>query len=433
MLEWPSRLDEETMREHQIVISLKPEQFEEVQRLARAAGVRSVSAFVRQRLLSMLGVNAGALKVQPESTQETDLTQISEELQRMQRELQVFIAESLSQGTYWGAEPLDLSMTLPDVQDDWGDLAPPEEQQEDDEPIPGAVPNSPWSRLTQSWSTQVPGAVQPSDSTIDPAPYRFHQDQAQQKPEQPPEVPLDIFAPEKSVVIQSAKPEFWRANNTQPPESLAKLLEGFGESKDELENLAERAFAISPRLGSMDANYRLPSQDPLADLLPEAARAAQSDALRNQESTSLEERSKRSEQLNQSEPAVHADLSSTQQHYSQGSGGYPTEVQEIMPTPTITPVRSLHAASFLPEPEDSSIYMQSISQQNSQQTTSNTPNEVSQPSHSDEDSTPSDSTQKHTEAAPPVRARPITPDADKGPMESQTGLSGGPPPKKRQT
>lgn len=429
------------MREHQIVISLKADQFEEVQRLARAAGVRSVSAFVRQRLLTMLGVNAGGLKVQPESAQETDLTQISEELQRMQRELQVFIAESLSQGSYWGAEPLDLSMTLPDVQDEWGDLTP-EPEEDDDEPIRGAIPDSPWSRLTQSWSTQVPGAVQPTgdlaQSLIEPD--QFNPTEPPQPEPPPAEVPIDIFAPEKSQrVIQSAKPEFWRSNS-QPPESLTKLLEGFGESKDELENLAERAFAISPRLGAMDANYRLPSQDPLADLLPEAARLAQAEASRVNDSNILAEQPKTVDQSLPVHPAASAEptaeSASAMQHplqSSAASGNFPTEVDEFIPAPTITPVRSLHAASFLPEPQDSSIYMQTATQQNSQSLPTNAQSqEVPAEDHVVSEST-TDSAQMPTGSASPTRPRAITPDADKGPMEGQTGISGGPPPKKRQT
>lgn len=428
------------MREHQIVISLKADQFEEVQRLARAAGVRSVSAFVRQRLLAMLGVNAGGLKVQPESAQETDLTQISEELQRMQRELQVFIAESLSQGSYWGAEPLDLSVTLPDVQDEWGDLTP--EPDEDDEPIRGALPDSPWSRLTQSWSTQIPGAVQPA--SVAPSSIESEISEPPQPEPPPPEVPIDIFAPEKtSRVIQSAKPEFWRSDS-QPPESLAKLLEGFGENKDELENLAERAFAISPRLGAMDANYRLPSQDPLAELLPEAARMTQADASRTLGSNNLVEQSRTLEHNHDQIIPAQAPASAASDQgldpavqYSMqpptSSGNFPTEVDHFIPAPTITPVRSQYAASFLPESEDGSIYMQSIPQQNSDSTTAKADQEESAVAAQEGSNTTSDTTQMQAESASPPRPRAIAPDADKGPMEGQTGISGGPPPKKRQT
>ncbi|MBC7999802.1 MAG: hypothetical protein IAF58_17745, partial [Leptolyngbya sp.] len=52
------------VREHQIVISLKAEQFQEVQKLARAAGSQSVGAFVREHLLSFLGIEQADL---PES------------------------------------------------------------------------------------------------------------------------------------------------------------------------------------------------------------------------------------------------------------------------------------------------------------------------------------------------------------------------------
>lgn len=434
------------MREHQIVISLKPEQFEEVQRLARAAGVRSVSTFVRQRLLSLLGVNAGELKVQPESAQDTDLSEISEELQRMQRELQVFIAESLSQGAYWGGEPLDLSATLP-VQDDWyPDMAgaPADDQWGDEElPPPRPLPESPWSRLTQSWSSQVPGAVQPSASIADPALLKQGEPETPLAdtvpPYQEPQPPLDIFAPDKSRIVQTAKADVWRSS-TQPPESLAKLLEGFGESKDELENLAERAFAISPRLGAMDPNYRLPAQDPLADLLPEATQQAQADASvahahleqMEQAAGSVDQQPLSGNAQTQNDPNIGD--SESYRGPAAFSGGTPTEV---IPTPIISPVRSLHAPSFLPEPTpDDSLYIQDVPQQSTQSgLAAGDPTVPADESdfRSSSSSNSQDYSQTPTGAASPTRPRPITPDSDKGPMEGSSGVSGGPPPKKRQT
>jgi len=87
------------VREHQIVISLKPEQFQEMQKQARAAGAQSVGAFVRQNLLIFLGLeetdntrkgnhNAPAVQADP------DWTFIAGELRRLHRELKVLSSEA---------------------------------------------------------------------------------------------------------------------------------------------------------------------------------------------------------------------------------------------------------------------------------------------------------------------------------------------------
>lgn len=93
------------MREHQIVITLKPEQFLEVQRLARAANAKSMGMFVRQKLLAALGIE-GSLA--PLSSGESSLSpqavnQILTELHRLHGELKGFVAESVS---HYSIEPL---------------------------------------------------------------------------------------------------------------------------------------------------------------------------------------------------------------------------------------------------------------------------------------------------------------------------------------
>lgn len=89
------------MREHQIVINLKREQFEEVQRLARLAGSKSVSAYLKERVLSMIGLIPNQeLEQVVYSPSAQELLGINSEIARMHRELQVFIAESLSNSTF---------------------------------------------------------------------------------------------------------------------------------------------------------------------------------------------------------------------------------------------------------------------------------------------------------------------------------------------
>ncbi|MBX9689134.1 MAG: hypothetical protein K2X27_20665 [Candidatus Obscuribacterales bacterium] len=79
------------MREHQIVITLKPEQFLQVQKLARNAGAKSMGLFVRQQLLAALGIEG---KIAPEP--EADIEPVLGELKRLHLELKEFVAETLS-------------------------------------------------------------------------------------------------------------------------------------------------------------------------------------------------------------------------------------------------------------------------------------------------------------------------------------------------
>lgn len=94
------------MREHQVVINLKREQFEEVHRLARLAGSRSPSAYLRDRILNLLGMEQAehGQKDAGSAQASSDLNSVNQELSRMHRELQVFIAESLSSGSYLFSE-----------------------------------------------------------------------------------------------------------------------------------------------------------------------------------------------------------------------------------------------------------------------------------------------------------------------------------------
>lgn len=87
------------MREHQIVISLKPEQFQEVQKQARAAGAQSVGAFVRQNLLYFLGLEETesakkGSQIAPAVQADPDWRFIAGELRRLHRELKVLASEA---------------------------------------------------------------------------------------------------------------------------------------------------------------------------------------------------------------------------------------------------------------------------------------------------------------------------------------------------
>jgi hypothetical protein len=84
------------MREHQIVITLKPEQFLEVQRLARASNAKSMGMFVRQQLLAALGIEGAVRNAAAADHAVADLVPVAGELKRLHSELKTFVAESLS-------------------------------------------------------------------------------------------------------------------------------------------------------------------------------------------------------------------------------------------------------------------------------------------------------------------------------------------------
>lgn len=88
------------MREHQIIITLKPDQFLLVQKLAREAGAKSMGLFVRQQLLIALGIEASP-NVQPSPTDMAgsagpDLEPIKNELKVLHAQLRAIVAESLT-------------------------------------------------------------------------------------------------------------------------------------------------------------------------------------------------------------------------------------------------------------------------------------------------------------------------------------------------
>lgn len=350
------------MREHQIVINLKPDQFEEVQRMARAAGSKSVGQFVRQKLIGTLGLatpRTGAA----EDIDAPDIKQLTGELRRLHRELQIFVADSLSNSDYTmsSIEPIpfptavaenflaegaplmpesvgysyrsESNISLPfseassspaypvdasESQFQTGQPQTPDQQQspfltEYPRPqLPGQFPpdsaaaNS--SQLSQQTGFQptiqptnqpssqptIRPSIQPSINQTRPA-----QTTDLQAPQAVPAANSDLQAnpgiqpayaitpdpnaasyaiPDPATMqpaysVPEAPPEP-TSSSPQPaaplpsPTQPSAQVQSFAEN-DELEDLAERAFAISPRLGQLDeAVKRFP--DPLKDLLEDA-------------------------------------------------------------------------------------------------------------------------------------------------------------------
>ncbi|MBX9939915.1 MAG: hypothetical protein K2Y32_11715 [Candidatus Obscuribacterales bacterium] len=85
------------MREHQISVNLKPQQFELLQRLAREKGYKSVSAYVREKIVE-LAMNlepAGDKEVGGAGAQAFVDAKLVKDLERIHEELRHFVQESL--------------------------------------------------------------------------------------------------------------------------------------------------------------------------------------------------------------------------------------------------------------------------------------------------------------------------------------------------
>ena len=177
------------MGEHQIIIRLTREQYQAVQRLAQLAGLSSAHAFARQELLKALGLMAPST---------SGMKRVTGELNRLHRELQVFIAESLPNDDYTGT---------------------------------GGYPPLPMEENLSDNMGHAPGPI------LSPA----HEDD-------------------------------YTENAVPPPSDM--VASAFPAQEDNLEELADRAFASSPRLGALDPTV-VPVErfltDPLQDLLDENA------------------------------------------------------------------------------------------------------------------------------------------------------------------
>lgn len=289
------------MREHQIVINLKPEQFEELQRMARAAGSKSVNLFVRQKLISTLGL-AGPGNGSPDESDAPDLKQLTGELRRLHRELQIFVADSLSNSDYpTSIQPIPfptavqenfLAEGAPLMAESVGFTYREDPQTELTRPqLPGAFPPSDRPQysnfqapITQAATpqpadfgapqvvssgqsesaspTEVNSRLQPAYSLLpDPGAAASVAGAAAPPAFSPPEAPPEVSSAQHGLNTPSVSP----SNTIQ---SAPIVVQQFAEN-DELEDLAERAFSISPRLGPLEEpQKRFP--DPLADLLEEA-------------------------------------------------------------------------------------------------------------------------------------------------------------------
>lgn len=83
------------MREHQIVITLKPDQFAQIQQMTKAAGAKSMGIFVRKTLLAALEIEGVKPTLGASPNAPVADPSLLVDLQRMHNDLKELISESL--------------------------------------------------------------------------------------------------------------------------------------------------------------------------------------------------------------------------------------------------------------------------------------------------------------------------------------------------
>ena len=144
------------MREHQIVITLKSEQFQEVQRLSKSAGAKSMGLFVRQKLLKALGIEVDGRESEVSKGAVLDEKTI-EDLRKIQGELKAFVAESMTWSQLTGeAVGQENTADSADLKGSWQDAGAPRNKEN------MASNEAPWSHedVTGNETPQWVGAAQ---------------------------------------------------------------------------------------------------------------------------------------------------------------------------------------------------------------------------------------------------------------------------------
>ena len=213
------------LREHQIAISLKPQQFELLQKLAKERGFKSVTAYLKQKIVELaLGVESeqtGAVRT-ASSDAYANLSGENQillvELTRIHNELRAF-ADNV--------DPMSGGVSVSGADNPF-DLPPPGQ-------FAGAAGPSP---VDLGSST---GYLSGGAASVTPA-----------------EGVSSQVLPSSNLGGFGFRLGGFSSGNVagrfQPPVENNDRLSGYREIMDDLEELADRAFAISPRLGALDEN-----------------------------------------------------------------------------------------------------------------------------------------------------------------------------------
>lgn len=257
------------MREHQIVVNLKVEQFEQLQKLARERGFKSVSAFVKQKVLELaMGIDSADGQNQPSAEQVSlAAAPVLADLDRIHNELKSFLDElagptelpnsaiggltslqSGSSASFTGRER-DFAVAAPDDDFDWAPAGAsgystaaytnslnPSAGAGSAPILPGAAGIAGSAASSLDIGTGVNDYQEESDSNT--------------LPQVLPSSNLGGFG--YGLGKYSSFGGVGSSARFSTPFNAGDRLSGYRDIMDDMEELADRAFAISPRLGAID-------------------------------------------------------------------------------------------------------------------------------------------------------------------------------------
>lgn len=257
------------MREHQIVVNLKAQQFEQLQKLARERGFKSVSAYVKQKVLELaMGIDSeGGTYGQPTDEQVAlAAAPVLGDLDRIHNELKSFLDElsgptelpnsalgtssSALAGNF--AERKDFAVAAPDDDFDW---APAGGSGFSTAAYTNSIGASTTSGLGSGPSTASVVGSAASSLDIGTGASDFQEaGDTSTLPQMLPSSNLGGFGYGLGKYSSFSGSGIGAGSSARfsTPFNAADRLSGYRDIMDDMEELADRAFAISPRLGALD-------------------------------------------------------------------------------------------------------------------------------------------------------------------------------------
>ena len=249
------------MPDHQIVIKLDKDQFDEAQRLAKLAGFRSASTFIRERVVSIIkdGGEGNELETLIPNLP-LKIKNIDSDLSRIQHELKMFISEtdltpipvqSIVEKQNAPDTSFDSQLSFAEFSDQTGATI------ELNDPVyhTGKETSSSELVITDNTSVETKKELPVPDQN-----EHEKEKSVWQSGDKSTDTTLENMEIQPDASHKESAPE------------VKEAVEAAEIANDELEEMADRAFSISPRLGALDPNkgpIPLSDDDPLADLLDE--------------------------------------------------------------------------------------------------------------------------------------------------------------------
>jgi hypothetical protein len=274
------------MREHQIVVNLKAQQFEQLQKLARERGFKSVSAYVKQKVLELaMGIDSDGLSGQSNDQVSLAAAPVLGDLDRIHNELKSFLDElsgptelpSSAIGSLAGNLASGLSGTADGTAVGYGFGAAPGGAQANSAQLTSPGGSSSSRESGNSFGVAAPdddfdwapsggsgystaaytNAIGPGSSNI--AASSLDIGSAAGDYQEDPEAALPQVLPSSNLggfgYGLGKYSSFGGASSSarfSTPFNAGDRLSGYRDIMDDMEELADRAFAISPRLGALD-------------------------------------------------------------------------------------------------------------------------------------------------------------------------------------